>query len=157
MAFEPVPFESLEAVMNDMGFFREDHVSHDTNEIVFKRQVASRTGVLFPFEIRVWSTYDTNGVMKMPMGSKISIQLHDELRDFKTVSGWGKKIFRTPDFPERLRDIIKEIFIEFFAADKCPKCEGLLKEITTPKGTFIGCSRYNPGHRNHCSYTAETT
>lgn len=136
----------MTALMEDeMGFDRE--FPPGTTEIVWQRQIESKSGDKFPYAVRVYSSVaygSTRGCGEDAI--RVLIINLDTGRPIKLTpqkGKAGKRIYRTKSAMSNLRTRCREFFAYVInPANQCPDCNSLMVSRKGKFGEFLGCTNY---------------
>jgi len=142
--------EISEADMTDlmevqMGFAKIE--LSGTTEIVWQRQVETKSGEKFPYAVRVYSSiaYGTSRGCGEDAIRVVLINL-DTGRPIKlqpTKGKAGKRIYRTKSAMPNLRTRCRELFAYVInPGHHCPDCDSLMATRKGGYGEFLGCTNY---------------
>lgn len=126
-------------------------------ELVWGRDVVTKSGHAFPYLIKVYSTVDMRTGRTRECGADaIRLVLFDKVTGFP-VKKAEKRVFRTKSAFDNIRARARELFAEVLKGPHCPKCGSLMvqREGGPRKRPFLGCSHYAPGRSHHCNGTRE--
>lgn len=137
--------EMTSMMEDEMGFDQE--FIPGTTEIVWQRQVETKSGEKFPYAIRVYSSiaYGTSRgcgedairvvLMNLDTGRPIKLQ--------PTKGKAGKRIYRTKGAMPNLRTRCRELFAYVInPGHHCPDCDSLMATRKGGYGEFLGCTNY---------------
>lgn len=154
--------EMVALLVDKLGF---EDVTHrvNANERVFERQIISKSGVEFPYAVRVYSTIECGGSRGCGEDA-IRVNLIDLKEEnpkfrFKKVLGEdkgkkaGRSIYRTKSAMINLETRIENyIWHVVFKENHCPKCGGLtaIRENKNTHEQFLSCDSW---HTTKCGGT----
>ena len=137
--------EMTSMMEEDMGF--EKIQLPGTTEIVWQRQIETKSGGKFPYAVRVYSSiaYGSSRGCGEDAIRVVVINL-DTGRPIKltpTKGKAGKRIYRTKGAMTNLNTRIRETF-EYVSntGNHCPDCSSLLVTRNGKWGEFLGCTNY---------------
>lgn len=125
-----------------------------TAELVFERQVETKSGRKYPYAVRVYSSIargesrgcgeDAIRVVLVDLESSRLMKVLGEGRNSKA----GRRIYRTksalPSLKNRCRDYFRHVL-----RNTCPECSSVMAIRQGPKGKFLGCTGFPK-----CKHTA---
>lgn len=144
-----------DTLIHDMGFTISD--TDRAGEMVYVRDVITKSGVEFPYQIKVYSTVLWNTGWTDDVGQDaIRVVLLDKVTN-RPAAGKQKRVNRTKNALVNLRARCRDLFKQVLEAPKCPCCGAIMIERENRKTghKFLSCSRYAPGKPYHCVNTSE--
>ena len=158
MAYNPIPYTALATRLKEIGAEVVPYgVIVGTEEIVFDIPVRSKSGKIYPFIVRIYSSIEHGSFFTRDCGDDaIRVYLiaeHNKYNQVKVLRR-SKKVLRTGEtdaiigrIVDRARDMFKIAIDPYY---KCPKCHDGLMKVREERKTgkkFRGCSNY-PGCRH---------
>lgn len=136
--------EMRDLLETQMGF--EQIRLDGTIELVFQRQVSSKSGKTFPYAVRVYSSIAYGGSRECGEDAIRVVLVDLETGRAMKVLGEGKgkagkRIYRTKSAMTNLRERCRDYFRHVFS-HSCPKCGKVMAVRTGRNGKFLGCSNY---------------
>lgn len=152
--YVPIRYEDIREVLEDlMGFERRD--DDRCWEMIWVRPVITKSGVRFPYEIKVYTTVDIRTEVSRDVGTDaIRVVLMDTVTG-RPVKKAEKRVFRTKNALTNLRERCRDMFKHVMQGPHCPKCSSLMvvREGGPGKHKFWGCTHYAPKNSYHCNST----
>lgn len=154
--YVPIQLSQMQGLLEtEMGFIRADE--SNVWEMIWVRDVTTKSGQEFPYQIKVYSTIDRRTNVSRDSGEDaIRLILKDKItgRPVKTAE---KRVFRTKNALVNTRQRARELFLHVLEGPHCPKCGALMAARTGGPGkhTFVGCTHYGPENPWHCKGTRE--
>lgn len=140
----------------DMGFTLVD-IPQGSREFVYERDVVTKSGVSYPYKIRVYSSVrkDTNWTDECGADA-IRVVLMDKVTG-TPAAGKQKRVHRTKNAMGNLRQRCRDLFKMVLEAEKCPRCEAIMVERENRKTgqKFLSCTHFRPGAEYHCVETKQ--
>ena len=147
--------EMRDLLIGEMGF--EVSETDRASEMIFVRDVITRSGKVFPYQIKVYSTVLWRTGWTDECGADaIRVVLIDKITG-KPAAGKQKRVHRTKNALPNLRQRCRDAFKIVLESETCPKCQGIMNERENKKSghRFLGCARYAPGKPTHCDTTVQ--
>ena len=146
--------DEMIAAMSAMGFVQHEDIP-GVQEMVFERDVITKSGKAYPYRVRVYSSVPLRGDVSRPVGSDaIKVVLIDDLTN-RPAKRAARRVNRTKNALANLRLRCREEFAYVLTAPTCPRCASIMVERTNWKtnSQFLACSRYAPNTPHHCTKT----
>lgn len=147
--------EMADLLERDMGFHRADEST--CWEMIWVRDVETRSGQKFPYQVKVYSTIDLRTRVTRECGQDaIRLVLIDTITG-RPVKKADKRVFRTMNALINLRKRARDLFKYVIEGPHCPKCSSVMVKRTGGPGNheFWGCSHYAPNNPWHCTGTRQ--
>ncbi len=156
MAAQYVPIRTAQMndlLCHDMGFAPVD--IKGCGEFVYERDVITKSLVVHPYKIRVYSSIRKETGWSDTCGcDAIRVVLIDKVTN-RPAKKSEKRVHRTKNALKNLRARCRDAFRYVLEAENCPRCKAMLVEREAKKtgSKFMGCSRYAPGRDHHCGFS----